>query len=62
MFILKSENQDWWIAHWEDGDPPRTMLKESARQFKTKDLANKYINKIKKEYWFRKINLIIEEI
>lgn len=34
MFILKFSNQDCWIAPWE-GDPGRTLVRDSAREFKS---------------------------
>lgn len=60
MFIIKFENDNCWIAPWE-GDPGRTLDKESAKKFKTEDKANKFIDKIKQNNT-RTLNLIVEPI
>ncbi|SEQ23058.1 hypothetical protein SAMN05216232_1971 [Virgibacillus subterraneus] len=59
MFILKFSNQDCWIAPWE-GDPGRTLVRESAKVFKSEALAQKFANKIIKENSFRKFSLVVE--
>lgn len=59
MFILKFSTQDCWIAPWE-GDPGRTLIRESAKEFKTEARANKYASKIIKENSFRKFSLVVE--
>jgi len=42
-------NELCYIANW-DGDPGRTLVKESAKTFKSKTLADKYFKKIKVKY------------
>ncbi|EPS48157.1 hypothetical protein [Clostridium botulinum] len=59
MFILKFSNQDCWIAPWE-GDPGRTLIRDSAREFKSKAAAEKFANKIIKTNSYRKFSLVVE--
>jgi len=60
MYVLKQDN--WWIADWE-GDPPRTLKIENAKEYKTLHGA-----KVARGYFtnryshVRKIDLTIEEI
>lgn len=59
MFILKFKNQDCWIAPWE-GDPGRTLVRESAKEFKSEEQARKFANKMIKENSLRKFSLVVE--
>ncbi|HEY4552419.1 MAG TPA: hypothetical protein VIG80_04430 [Bacillaceae bacterium] len=59
MFILKFSNQDCWIAPWE-GDPGRTLIRESAKEFNTEAQAHKFASKIIKANSFRKFSLVVE--
>ncbi|WP_458413062.1 hypothetical protein ACNQFZ_20060 [Schinkia sp. CFF1] len=59
MFILKFSNQDCWIAPW-DGDPGRTLVRESAKVFKTEESAKKFADKVIKSNSFRKFSLVVE--
>ena len=38
--IRVQANHDFWIADW-DGDPGRTLVKENARVYSSKYLADK---------------------
>lgn len=59
MFLLKFSAQDCWIAPWE-GDPGRTLVRESAKEFKSEVQAQKFANKIIKANSFRKFSLVVE--
>ena len=59
MFILKFSNQDCWIAPWE-GDPGRTLIRESAKVFKSEAQAKKFAEKIIKANSFREFSLVVE--
>lgn len=59
MFILKFSNIDCWIAPW-DGDPGRTLERNSAKTFRTKKGAEKIAKKIIKENPYRKFSLVVE--
>ena len=59
MFILKFSDHDCWIAPW-DGDPGRTLVRESAKDFPTKEKAQKFADKIIKENIHRKFKLVVE--
>lgn len=59
MFILKFSHQDCWIAPW-DGDPGRTIVRESAKIFDTEQQAHDFANKIVKENSYRRFSLIVE--
>ena len=61
MYILKFEDMECWIAPW-NGDPGRTLVKESARQFDTQEKAERYKTRCLKENRHRKFNLVLEEI
>ncbi len=50
-----------WIADWE-GDPPRTLVRESAKQFSSREKAKKHIEVVKQTHPFRKLNYKIEKI
>jgi hypothetical protein len=60
MYVLKQNNEDWWIADWE-GDPPRTLKKENAKVYQTKQGAKCAITYFTKRYsHIRKIDLVVE--
>ncbi len=59
MFILKFNDHDCWIAPW-DGDPGRTLVRESAKDFPTEEKAQKFADKIIKANSHRKFELVIE--
>lgn len=59
MFILKISGQACWIAPWE-GDPGRTLVRESAKEFQTKEQAEKFAKKTIKENYFRTFSLDVE--
>lgn len=59
MYILKFSDHDCWIAEW-DGDPGRTLVRDSARKFKSKKQAEKIAEKIIKDNSHRKFNLMTE--
>jgi len=59
MFILKFREQDCWIAPW-DGDPGRTLIRESAKEFKSEAQAQKFAKKILKSCSFREFSLVVE--
>ncbi|WP_227394208.1 hypothetical protein [Jeotgalibacillus aurantiacus] len=59
MFILKFANSDCWIAPWE-GDPGRTLVRGSAKEFKSKSQAKSFADKTIKENNFRNFSLVIE--
>lgn len=61
MYILKFEDIECWIAPW-DGDPGRTLVRESARQFDSKEKVKRFKQRYLRENKHRKFNLIIEEI
>jgi hypothetical protein len=42
-----------WLADWKDGDPPRTLVIESARVFESRGSAQRALNAIKGRYPFR---------
>lgn len=44
MFLLKFSNQDCWIAPWE-GDPGRTLVRDSAKEFKSKVQAQNLLTR-----------------
>lgn len=45
MYIVKIED-GVWLAPW-DGDPGRTLVRNSAKHFKTEDVAKKALGKAK---------------
>ena len=49
MFIIELD-PDCWIAPWS-GDPGRTLVKESAKKYKTKKGAAIYLGMVKKYPW-----------
>lgn len=59
MFILKFSDYDCWIAPWS-GDPGRTLVRDSAKDFPTRENAQKFADKVIKENSHRKFNLIVE--
>ena len=62
MFIIELE-KGVFAAGWENGDPSRTLLKESAKVFATKSTAERQVRKILKDCPNRKfINLKIIEL
>lgn len=61
MYILKFENMECWIAPW-NGDPGRTLVRRSARQFDSKEQAELFRKRCLKENCHRKFNLVLEEV
>ena len=59
MYIVRFSNQNVWIAPWE-GDPGRTLKRESAKEFKTEAQAHIFATKVIKANKFRKFSLIVE--
>lgn len=59
VFILKFRDSDCWIAPW-NGDPGRTLERDSARDFSTRENAQKFADKVIEENSHRKFNLIVE--
>lgn len=60
MYILKFEDMNCWIAPW-NGDPGRTLVRDSARLFDTKEKAERFRKKTIQENSHREFNLVIEE-
>lgn len=58
MYLLKFSNQDCWIAPWE-GDPGRTLIRDSAKTFATKKQAEKFAAQTIKANSFRNFSLIV---
>ena len=48
-----------WIAPW-DGDPGRTLIKESAKTYETLRGANIAKTYYEKRYQWRKLKIIVE--
>lgn len=61
MYILKLKESECWIAPWT-GDPGRTLIKESAKLFDTKEKAEIFRRKLLKKNNYRKFDLIIEKL
>ena len=68
MFILQQDpslcfkDRGWWISEW-GGDPSRTLVKESAKQYKTMraaKIARTYY--VKRYSHIRRISLNICEV
>ena len=59
MFIIKFSDNECWIAPWE-GDPGRTLARNSAREFRTFKIARKFADKCIKENIFRNFELTVE--
>ena len=59
MYILKFEDNECWIASWS-GDPGRTLIRESAKLFDTKEKAKIFKKKILKKNSHRDFDLIIQ--
>ena len=57
MYILKFADCDCWIADWT-GDPGRTLVKESAKLFKTLQSAEIASKKLIKQNEHRNFELI----
>lgn len=51
MWIVELE-QDCWFAPWE-GDPGRTLVRESAKKYKTEISAKRALDVAKKRFDFR---------
>ena len=50
-----------WIAKHEEGDPPRTLVKENARIFKNREAAEDFMTGV--EYIFKRgFNYTIVEL
>lgn len=47
MYILKLKESECWIAPWT-GDPGRTLIRESAKLFDTKEKAEIFRRKLLK--------------
>lgn len=60
MYILKFENMECWIAPWE-GDPGRTLVRNNAKLFDTKEKAERFKKKSLRENNHRNFNLLVEE-
>lgn len=61
MYILKFKDNECWIAPWE-GDPGRTLIKNSAKLFYTKEKAEIFKRKILKKNSHRNFDLLIEKL
>jgi hypothetical protein len=63
MYIIEYE-PNCWAAPWE-GDPPRTIVKENAKRFKSKAAAKRHMNReLKKcESWrkYKKPQVLIDD-
>lgn len=59
MYILKFSEQDCWIAPWE-GDPGRTLVRNSAKEFKSEEQARKFAGKTIKANSHRNFSLVVE--
>lgn len=60
MYILKFNDIDCWIAPWK-GAPGRTLVRDTARKFKSKEQAKRIAEKIIKENRHRKFELLVEK-
>lgn len=58
MFIVELE-ASVWLAPW-DGDPGRTLARESAKTFRTEAAAHKAIEEARKYRRFKKV--IVEQV
>jgi hypothetical protein len=58
-FILKFNDMDCWIADWE-GDPDRTLVRTSAKQYPSIAKAESEAKKINKRNSHRKFALVVE--
>lgn len=59
MYILKFSDIDCWIAPW-DGDPGRTLVRDSAKEFKSAEQARKFAGKTIKANSHRNFSLVVE--
>ena len=59
--ILNSKDK-CWIAKGNDGDPPRTLVFDSAQKFKSLKLAKERISKVEKTHPFRAMKYKIVKI
>lgn len=63
MYIIEIENgnKPCYVAAWEEGDPPRTVILENAQTFCTKKEAENRINEVILKHPFRTLTYKIVE-
>lgn len=61
IYIIEIINrkEKCWVAPWEEGDPPRTLVKRNAQVFRTIDEAKERLLQIIPTHPFRTMTYLI---